>query len=112
MALLPKVGAVIAIVPPFVLGGTLVFMFGMIAAVGVGILTDSLRSHRDLLLLAASFGLATAINFAPPSLLASVPTNLHILASDGIVVGTVTAILLNLLLPDDKKQPAKMERSS
>jgi len=112
MALLPKVGAVIAIVPPFVLGGTLVFMFGMIAAVGVGILTDSLRSHRDLLLLAASFGLATAINFAPPSLLASVPTNLHILASDGIVVGTVTAILLNLLLPDDKKQSAKMERSS
>ncbi|HEX5226609.1 MAG TPA: hypothetical protein VFW44_02825, partial [Bryobacteraceae bacterium] len=97
------VGAVIAIVPPFVLGGTLIFMFGMIAAVGVGILTDSLRSHRDLLLLAASFGLSTAINFAPPSLLASVPPTLHILAGDGIVVGTVTAILLNLLLPDDKK---------
>jgi xanthine permease len=112
MALLPKVGAVIAIVPPFVLGGTLIFMFGMIAAVGVGILADSLRSHRDLLLLAASFGLATAVNFAPPSLLASVPPNLHILASDGIVVGTVTAILLNCLLPEDKKQPAQMERSS
>jgi xanthine permease len=103
MALLPKVGAVIAIVPPFVLGGTLIFMFGMIAAVGVGILTDSLRSHRDLLLLAASFGLSTAINFAPPSLLASVPPALHILAGDGIVVGTVTAILLNCLLPDEKK---------
>jgi xanthine/uracil permease len=103
MALLPKIGAIIAIVPPFVLGGTLIFMFGMIAAIGVGILTDSLRSHRDLLLLAASFGLSTAINFAPPSLLASVPPALHILASDGIVVGTVTAILLNLLLPDDKK---------
>ncbi len=101
LALLPKVGAVIAIVPPFVLGGTLIFMFGMIAAVGVGILTDSLRSHRDLLLLAASFGLATAINFAPPSLFAAVPAALRILASDGIVVGTVTAILLNLLLQHD-----------
>jgi xanthine permease len=103
LALLPKVAAVIAIVPPFVLGGTLIFMFGMIAAVGVGILTDSLRSHRDLLLLAASFGLATAINFAPPPLFASVPAALRILASDGIVVGTVTAIVLNLLLPPDRK---------
>jgi len=81
----------------------LIFMFGMIAAVGVGILTDSLRSHRDLLLLAASFGLATAVNFAPPTLLGSVPAELKILAGDGIVVGTVTAILLNLLLPNDKK---------
>lgn len=99
MALLPKVGAIIAIVPPFVLGGTLIFMFGMIAAVGIGILADSLKSHRDLLLVAASLGLSTAINFAPPSLLQSVPDSIHILAADGIVVGTVTAILLNLALP-------------
>lgn len=77
MAFLPKVAAVIAIVPPFVLGGALIFMFGMIAAVGVGILADSLKSHRDLLLVAASFGLSTAINFAPPALLASVPASLH-----------------------------------
>jgi uracil-xanthine permease len=103
MAFLPKIGAVIAIVPPFVLGGTLIFMFGMIAAVGVGILADSLRNHRDLLLVAASVGLSTAVNFAPPALLQSVPDSLRILAGDGIVVGTVTAILLNLLLP---REPA------
>jgi xanthine/uracil permease len=40
-------------------------MSGMIAAVGVGILADSLKSHRDLLLIAASLGLSTAVNFAP-----------------------------------------------
>ena len=44
MALVPKIGALIAIVPPFVLGGTLIFMFGMIAAVGVGILS---RKHEE-----------------------------------------------------------------
>jgi len=101
MAFLPKIGAIIAIVPPFVLGGTLIFMFGMIAAVGVGILADSLKSHRDLLLIAASLGLSTAVNFAPPALLQSVPDSLRILAADGIVVGTVTAILLNVLLPKE-----------
>lgn len=100
MALVPKVGAVIAIVPPFVLGGTLIFMFGMIAAVGVGILADSMKSQRDLLLLAASVSLAMAVNFAPSSVFASVTPSLRILASDGIVVGTVAAVLLNLLLPN------------
>ena len=100
MALVPKIGALIAIVPPFVLGGTLIFMFGMIAAVGVGILADSLRSQRDLLLLAASVGLAMAVDFAPPTLFDQVTPSLRILASDGIVIGTVMAVLLNCLLPD------------
>jgi uracil-xanthine permease len=99
MAFLPKIGALIAIVPPFVLGGTLIFMFGMIAAVGVGVLAGSLETHRDVLLVAASLGLSTAVNFAPPALLQAVPESLRILAADGIVVGTVTAVLFNLLLP-------------
>ena len=99
MALLPKIGAVIAIVPPFVLGGTLIFMFAMIAAVGVGILADSMRTQRDLLLLAASLGLSVAVNFAPPTIFEAVPQAIRILASDGIVVGTVMAVALNLVLP-------------
>jgi uracil-xanthine permease len=99
MALLPKIGALIAIVPPFVLGGTLIFMFGMIGAVGVGILADSLRSQRDLLLFAASLGLSTAVNFAPPMLFEVVPQSVRILAADGIVIGTVVAVVLNLVLP-------------
>lgn len=99
MALLPKIGAVIAIVPPFVLGGTLIFMFAMIAAVGVGILADSMRTQRDLLLLAASLGLSIAVNFAPPAIFEAVPPAIRILASDGIVVGTVMAVLLNVALP-------------
>jgi len=43
MALVPKIGAVILIVQPFVLGGTLKFMFSMIVAVGMGILADSFK---------------------------------------------------------------------
>jgi xanthine permease len=99
MALLPKIGALIAIVPPFVLGGTLIFMFGMIGAVGVGILADSLRKQRDLLLFAASLGLSAAVDFAPPALFASLPESVRILAADGIVVGTIVAVVLNVVLP-------------
>ncbi len=100
MALVPKTGALIAIVPPFVLGGTLIFMFAMIAAVGVGMLADGMRSQRDLLLLAASLGLAMAVDFAPPALFEALAPSVRILAADGIVVGTVMAVVLNLLLPN------------
>jgi uracil-xanthine permease len=99
MALLPKFGALIAIVPPFVLGGTLIFMFGMIGAVGIGILADSLKNQRDLLVFAAAFGLSSAVNFAPAAVFEVVPQSVRILAADGIVVGTVVTVLLNLVLP-------------
>ena len=99
MALVPKVGALIAIVPPFVLGGTLIFMFAMIAAVGVGMLADCMKSQRDLLLLAASLGLAMGVGFAPPALFEALAPSVRVLAADGIVVGTATAVVLNLVLP-------------
>ena len=101
MALVPKIGALIAIVPPFVLGGTLIFMFAMIAAVGVGLLADSMRSQRDLWLLAASLGLAMAVDFAPPALFEALAPSVRILAADGIVVGTVMAVVLNFVLPNN-----------
>jgi uric acid permease len=75
-------------------------MFGMIAAVGAGILADSMKSQRDLLLLAASLGLAAAVDFAPPAIFDQFAPSLRILVSDGIVVGTVMAVTLNLLLPN------------
>jgi uric acid transporter len=101
MALIPKVGAAIATVPPFVLGGTLIFMFAMIIAVGVQVLADSLKGQRDLLLLASSVGLAVAVDFSPPALFDGIAPALRILASDGIVVGTTAAVILNLVLPDN-----------
>jgi NCS2 family nucleobase:cation symporter-2 len=104
MALVPKIGSAIAVVPTFVLGGTLIFMFGMIVVVGVSILTESLRSQRDLLIVAAAVALSTAVNFAPPAVFELFSPSVRILAADGIIVGTLTAILLNLVLP--KGQPA------
>jgi uric acid transporter len=105
MALVPKIGSAIAVVPTFVLGGTLIFMFGMIVVVGVSILTESLRSQRDLLIIAAAVALSTAVNFSPPPVFEIFSPSVRILAADGIIVGTLTAILLNLVLPN--RQPAQ-----
>jgi xanthine/uracil permease len=108
MALVPKIGLILSIVPTFVLGGTLIFMFGMIVVVGVNILGESLRSQRDLLIVAASVALSTAINFAPPAVFDVFSPSVRLLAADGIIVGTLTGVLLNLVVP--QSPPAQPPR--
>ena len=39
------------------------------------------------------------MNFAPPAIFEAIPQAIRILASDRIVIGTVTAVVLNLVLP-------------
>ncbi len=99
MALVPKIGLAIGIVPTFMLGGTLIFMFGMIVVVGVNILAESIRSHRDILIVAASVALSTTVSFAPPAVFDACPPSVRLLAGDGIIIGTLTAVLLNLAVP-------------
>jgi uracil-xanthine permease len=110
MALMPKIGLAIGVVPTFVLGGTLIFMFGMIVVVGVSILAESLRSQRDLLIVAASVALSTTINFAPPVVFDVFSPSVRLLATDGIIIGALTAVLLNLAIP--KSQVEKIPHST
>lgn len=102
MSLVPKLGAVIALMPAPVLGGALIFMFGMIASVGVSIIGKSMGSRRDMILVAASVGVALALFNAPPDALNVIPPIARILFGDGIVMGIATAFVLNLLLPKEK----------
>jgi uric acid transporter len=103
MAFLPKVGAVVGMIQPFMLGGTLVFMFGMIVVVGIKIASQSLVKQRDTLVLAASVGLSTVVNLAPAQVFEVFPAAIRILAADGIVVGVLVAVLLNLVLPSEDR---------
>lgn len=106
MALVPKLGAVISLIPGPVLGGALVFMFGMIASVGMNIIGNSVSQRRNAILFATSLGIALAISAAPPGTFDIVPPVLRILVGDGIVMGILTAVALNIFLPDEEPQAA------
>jgi uric acid transporter len=105
MALVPKIGAILTIVPPFAIGGTLIFTFGMIVSVGVGILAGSMKSQRDAVLVAASIAMSASATFMPPQVSELITPSLRIILGDGVVMGIITAFLLNLLMPRDA--PAK-----
>jgi len=101
MALVPKVGAIIALMPNAVLGGVLLFMFGMVASVGVDIIGRNMTSRRDALILAASLGVGLGIQAAPPGAFDAIPQALRILVTDGIVMGILLAMVLNLVFPKE-----------
>jgi xanthine permease len=111
MALVPKLGAVISLIPGPVLGGALVFMFGMIASVGMSIIGNSVTARRNAVLFATSVGIALAISAAPPGTFDVVPPVLRILVGDGIVMGILTAVILNIFLPDEERSARKTELS-
>ena len=102
MALVPKVGAIIALMPNAVLGGVLLFMFGMVASVGVDIIGRNMTTRRDALILAASLGVGLGIQSAPPAAFDIIPQALRILVTDGIVMGILLAMFLNLIWPKEE----------
>ena len=103
MALIPKVGAVIALMPAPVLGGVLLFMFGMVASVGVDIIGNNMKTRRDALIVAASLAVGLGIQAAPPNAFDAIPQALRILVTDGIVMGIILAMVLNLVLPPEER---------
>jgi xanthine permease len=97
LGLLPKLAALTTVIPTAVLGGAMIAMFGMVAAYGMHTLaTVDFQDNGNLLIVACSIavGLGSAV---APDIFAHVPATIRMLLQNGIVTGSVTAVVLNLL---------------
>lgn len=96
LGLLPKAGSLVAAIPPPVLGGAAISMFGMVAAVGIQILGKvDLREERNALILAVSLG-AAMLPTTVPAFFDRLPDDVQAVLDSGITLGGLTAITLNL----------------
>jgi len=102
LGLFPLLGAVLQQIPKPVLGGATLVMFGSVAAAGVRILAQSPLDRRSMLIIAASFGVGLGIA-AQPTLLHLMPKLVQNLFDSAITSGGLTAIVLNLVLPEEKR---------
>ncbi|MCH1627768.1 nucleobase:cation symporter-2 family protein [Ferdinandcohnia quinoae] len=94
---IPKIGALTTIIPAPVLGGAMVAMFGMVIAAGIKMLSQvEFASQENLLIIACSVGMGLGITTVP-NLFANLPEGIQILTSNGIVIGSLTAIILNIV---------------
>ncbi|WP_194190631.1 uracil-xanthine permease family protein [Clostridium chrysemydis] len=103
----PKFAAFINIMPQPVLGGVGIVMFGTIAAAGIKTLSKVNINNRNLLIIATSLGLGLGVTFRP-ELISGLPEGLKMVFSSGITTGTITALLLNIIL---KEESVKEEES-
>ncbi|MBL7574032.1 purine permease [Staphylococcus saccharolyticus] len=92
---IPKLGALANIIPLPVLGGAMIAMFGMVMAYGVSILGNiNFKSQNNLLIIAVSVGLGAGIS-AVPQAFKGLGEQFAWLTQNGIVLGTISAIILN-----------------
>lgn len=93
---IPKLGAIATIIPTSVLGGAMIAMFGMVMAYGVKMLGAIDFTRQDnLLIIAVSVGIGLGITTVPEAF-SKFGSEYEWLTQNGIVIGTFTAIILNL----------------
>lgn len=97
LGLLPKVGAIAQIIPEPVLGGGMLVMFGMVAVQGMRMLSKvDYNNDKNLLIIAISIGFGLGFNMMP-TLFQHMPETVRMFTGNGIVMSSLTAIILNLL---------------
>lgn len=107
--LFPIFGALIVSIPLPVLGGAGLMMFAMIIAAGIQMLDKVDRSRRNGLIIAISLGCGLAVT-TRPEILAKLPSFVREIFGSGITVGSLLALTLNLILPQDEKKASATQK--
>lgn len=108
LGFLPKLAGLVSGIPQPVLGGVGVVMFGTVAAAGIKTLSRVKLTERNLLIIATSIALGLGVTFRP-DVIAQLPEGLKMIFSSGISTGTITALILNLVLKEDKVEKIKVK---
>lgn len=95
--LLPKMGAIVAAVPHSVLGGAAIVLFATVGVIGIQTLGKvDFSDERNVIIVAVSIGLAL-VPVAFPNFFQNVPSELQTIVGSGITMGSLSAIILNLV---------------
>lgn len=99
---IPKLSALLSVMPQSVLGGAAVIMFAMILVSGMQSLQRERLDGRNGMIVALSLGLGVGLGMVPTAL-GQLPAWVgQIFAQNGIIMTFVIATILNLVLPKDK----------
>lgn len=103
LGLLPKFGALTQIIPSPVIGGAMIVMFGFVSLQGMQMLArvDFVNNEHNFLIAAVS--IAVGVGFNNSNLFNSLPTAFRMFFSNGIVMASILAVVLNAILNRKKK---------
>lgn len=102
--LVPKLGALVSMMPQAVLGGAAVMMFSSIVMSGIQLVTHDPLTPRNLSIVSVALGLGYGIG-ANTGILAQAPQAVQLIfGGSGIVPAALVAILLNIVLPKETQE--------
>ncbi|MFB2864719.1 nucleobase:cation symporter-2 family protein [Aeromonas sp. MdU4] len=98
MGILAKMAALVVLIPKPVLGGAGIVMFGMVAVSGVRTLGQvNYRNNNNGMVVALTLGIGL-MPVVVPNLFNQFPPMMQLFLHSGITIGTLTAIVANLML--------------
>ena len=101
--LFPKLAALISIMPQSVLGGAAVMMFSSIVVSGIQLITKEPMTPRSITIVSVALGLGYGLG-ANGGVLSGLPQFVQLIfGGSGIVPAAIVAIVLNIVLPKEKK---------
>ena len=101
--LLPKLAALISIMPQSVLGGAAVMMFSSIVISGIQLITKEPLTARNITIVSTALGLGYGIG-ANGAVIAGLPEAVQLIfGGSGIVPAAILAIVLNIVIPREKE---------
>lgn len=113
LGLVPKMGALVEALPTVVLGGAGLVMFGMVAATGIRILSnvDFKTNRNNLFVVAVSIGFGM-IPLVAPDFKMWMPHGIHPLIESGILLASISAVVLNALFNGTKVDEAEIREAA
>jgi uric acid transporter len=107
LGLFPKMAALVESLPTVVLGGAGLVMFGMVAATGIRILSavdfQANRNHLFVVAVSVAIGMIPLI---APNFKQWMPHGIHPLIDSGILLASISAVLLNAFFSGGKADVA------
>lgn len=104
IGLLPKFGAMAQTIPSPVLGGAMLVLFGMVALQGMQMLNRVDFQKNEYNFIIAAVSISAGLGFNGTNLFASLPETAQMFLTNGIVIATLTSVVLNLVLNGKDKQ--------
>ena len=100
--LIPKFSSLLTTIPYCVLGGATVSVFASIAMTGVKLITAAPMNYRNTTIVGLAIALGMGITQANAALASFPAWVTTIFGRSPVVLATITAIILNLVLPKDQ----------
>ncbi|HER8271607.1 TPA: purine permease [Streptococcus pyogenes] len=104
IGLLPKFGAMAQMIPSPVLGGAMLVLFGMVALQGMQMLNRVDFQKNEYNFIIAAVSISAGLGFNGTNFFASLPETAQMFLTNGIVIATLTSVVLNLVLNGKDKQ--------